>query len=270
MRSLFAWRSTTAAAIAFAAALLQAGEAHAQFTEVAAGAGATFEAYRFTNSEEVRVRDLRLLTTPVRAAVDLGIARLDVSSAFARGELTRPDGTSSSLTGPTDTHVALTVPLAGRWLSLTAFVVAPTGTTLSGEGEAEVAGVVAADLLPLSISNWGAGGGAGVAAAVRRPIGASTASFGASYMLSGEHDAAEDAGFVRYQAGDQLGARVGLESPVGRAGNLSLEVRFQHLGDDRQRAERDGRPVCWVAGSASQIDTLLVRIHTEGPGSDAA
>lgn len=290
MRTFRSFRSTLAAALTAAAALLPAGAAHAQLAELAAGAGATFEAYRFTNPEEVGVHELRLITTPIRATVDLGMARLDLAGAFAHGELARPDGTSSSLTGPTDTRLAVTVPLANRSVSLTAFALVPTGTTLDGEGQVEVAGVTAADLLPLSISHWGSGGGAGLSAAVRRPIGAATISLGASYMMSGEHDAAADAGLVQYRGGDQLGAHLGIESPVGRVGELSLELRFQHLGDDRLAGDNLYRPgnriqaigsyafllgressgVLYAAGQHRQRGSALLEITRDSPAQDLA
>lgn len=238
----FLHRLTALATTLLAATLLPASSAHAQLGEFAATAGASAEAFRFTNPEEIGIRELRLLTAPIGAAVDVGIARVDLSSAFAHGEITRPDGSRARLTGPTDTRVALTVPLAGRSVSLTAFALLPTGSTLEGAGEADVAGVVAADLLPLSITHWGAGGGAGVAASVRRPVGSATVFAGASYLLSGEHDASEDAGLVRYRAGDQIGARVGLESRVGRGGELSVEVGFQHLADDQLAGTNLYRP----------------------------
>ena len=222
-----------AAALAAALTLGAPLDLPAQALRESIAAGASFENFSFRNHEAVGLEQVTLITTPLVVSIPLRGVRFDLTGALARGELTRSDGSHAAFTGPTDTRIALTLPVGDRIAEVTAFGVVPTGAGISTRSAADVAGVIAADLLPFAISHWGSGGGAGVAAAVRQPLGMAQVAFGASYMVTQAHDAADHVGLVDYRMGDQLGLQLGVESPLGRRGVASFDLRFQRSADDQ-------------------------------------
>lgn len=221
------------AALASALTLTLAPHLAAQQLRESAAAGLSFENFSFTNHEAVGLEQVTLITTPLAVTIPVAGVRFDLSGALARGELTRADGSHAALTGPTDTRVALSVPIGDRLAEVTAFAVLPTGAGIENGSAADVAGVIAADVLPFSISHWGSGGGAGLAASVRQTMGSAEVGFGASYLLARAHDAAEHTGLIDYRVGDQLGLQFGVQGPVGRGGIASLDLRFLRSAEDQ-------------------------------------
>ena len=153
MRNLF-----LALAVTFAAAAPLA----AQPGIARAGAGVTYESYFFSSSEDVSLDRLSLLTVPLGARFALTrTIDLEVASAYALGTAERPNGTTSDVSGPTDTELRLTAMFARGAIALTGIALLPTGSESLTLEEADVAGLIAADVLPFSITNWGTGGGFG-------------------------------------------------------------------------------------------------------------
>lgn len=216
--------------------LLLAGGAAAQSASppFVAGAGATLETYRFRAPEEVGIETVSLVSVPFAArAALLGRTYLEVSTAFARGTLTRPDGRVSEIDGLTDTEVRIGVPLAGDALLLNGVVLLPTGVAGYSAEEADVAGAVAADLLPFRISGWGSGGGAGMGVTYVRPVAGFGVAMGATYVATREYEPlAGDEPFV-YRPGSQLQARLLVDRSLGPAGKVTLQLRTQHQQEDR-------------------------------------
>jgi hypothetical protein len=160
-------RSAIGLAAGIAMLGMTADAGHAQFGW-RTGAGATFESYFFASPDDVDLDRVTLITVPL--AVDFRVMSnidLRVASAYARGMLTRSDGVESTLSGMTDTEVRLTLGLRGDMLRLSAVGLLPTGVAELSADEMDVAGVIAADLLPFAISNWGTGGGVGLSAAAQ-------------------------------------------------------------------------------------------------------
>ena len=79
--------------------------------------GALFQMYTFGDPQAAGVDRLTLLTLPWGASVPLGsVAVISADGAWARGEATSAGGQSATLSGLTDTNVALTLGLGPEWL----------------------------------------------------------------------------------------------------------------------------------------------------------
>jgi hypothetical protein len=97
----------------------------------------------------------------------------------------------------------------------------------------EAAGIIAADVLPFAISNWGTGGGIGATLSAATPIGYSMA-FGVSagYVVAREYEPVSTTSFA-YRPGDQLHVSAALDRTIGTSGKASLSLTWQQFGDDR-------------------------------------
>lgn len=218
------------AALATSAAV--AAPASGQVPAGRLGAGFEFQSYGFDDVEASGLERLSLLTVPVAGQVELH-ERLTVSLGghWARGELERSDGTTSEISGLTDTELTASVRLGPDAVTITAVGMLPTGRSSYSLEELDVAGAIAADLLPFRISNWGSGGGFGLRTSAARQLGAVGAALSAGYFVSGEFDPVEDE-VVAYQPGDNLQLRGALDAPVGSAGKVGLQGSVQLYGDD--------------------------------------
>jgi hypothetical protein len=200
---------------------------------VSGGGIAQFETYRFSDPDPVALRSVSLFSVPLALRVALpGSFRADVSTAFARGTLERPDGATTSLAGPTDTRIRVgTDALLDGRLSLASVLVLPTGTDRFSGEEAVLAGIFAADLLPFGISSWGSGGGIGAEAALSHATDAGTLILGGAFLIPGEYDALEGEEF-RYRPGAVFQLQAGVERDVGAASRVSLQAMVQRYGED--------------------------------------
>jgi hypothetical protein len=195
-------------------------------------AGFITESYTFDDRDAVGIDAVSLWTVPLGARIGLGSrARIDVTTAWARGELTASDGTEFELSGLTDTQASLTVAVVPGTFTLTGVVLAPTGSSTQTETEAVVAGVVSADLLPFAVSNWGTGGGFGVQATGTRRFGGFGAGLSVGWTQAGEFEPL-DGETSTYRPGNELRVRLALDTEVGPAGKASLVVGFQRYSED--------------------------------------
>lgn len=196
------------------------------------GIGVVFEPYRFSDADATGMKGLTLTSIVFAAEVPLGRRLgLGISGAAARGSLERADGSSAILSGLTDTRVVLTVPV-GRWVTLRGIGVVPTGKSSLTAEELDVAGRIAADLIPFRVSHWGAGGGVGAAVAVARPVGRVGLGLSVGYVLAGEFDPVADNEFT-YRPGDLFQVRAAIDGNVGRGGKATLQIGLDLYSDDR-------------------------------------
>ncbi|HEX6589981.1 MAG TPA: hypothetical protein VF039_13335 [Longimicrobiales bacterium] len=202
--------------------------------QISISGGASFETYTFAEPANAGVESISLLTFPLQArATVFRSLSLDVSGAFAQGAVTQSDGTETSVSGPTDTEVALTYGFGRDRGSVGAFVSLPTGHSTLTPEEAVAAGIIAADLLPFRITNWGAGGGAGVLGSYGVSAGAWGFGASAAYRVAREFEPITEPSFS-YQPGNELRVRVGVDRTFGRAGKLNLALGGWFYGEDAQ------------------------------------
>jgi hypothetical protein len=234
-----------------AALAMAATSAAAQTSPLRFGAGAAVESYTFDAADRVNIETLSLLTAPF--AVGIGIGRsvdLQVTGAFARGRLARGDGSVAVLEGVTDTELRLGVGFGRDVLTITAIAQLPTGVAAMSDDEADVAGMIAADVLPFRISNWGTGGGVGFATAIAQPLGAGFAGgVSAGYVVAREFEPLSDD--FAYRPGDQLHVRAALDRTFGTAAKASLQFGMQRYGTDRGDGANLFRPGTRVHGVGS-------------------
>jgi hypothetical protein len=221
-------RALIIAALAVAAAAPLA----AQPSLTRAGAGIVYESYFFSSADDIVLETLSLVTVPVGARVGLTRAlALEVSSAWATASAERPDGTESTISGPTDTEVRLSYALGRDLMTVTAIALLPTGVGTLTVDEANVAGLIAADVLPFAITNWGTGGGFGASTSIARPFGEFAAGLSVGYVVAREFQPLLDDGF-QYRPGSQLHVRAALDRTFGSAGKAALVLTMQRFASD--------------------------------------
>jgi hypothetical protein len=263
--------------------------AGAQIAPTLAGGGAAYETYRFQDPEAAGVESLTLLTLPFAAAVPLpASARVEVTGAYARARLVRGNGTESTMDGPTDVQLRLRVPVAGERIVFSGVAVLPTGAATATLEQTEVTGAIASDLLPLRISHWGSGGGAGLGVTLAHSVGRTGVGFGASYMVSRSFDPLQDAGFAAYHPGDQIGLQLALNQTVGNAAKASLQIalqrqsndqlegtnlfrsgnRYQAVGSYAFRAGRTASGIVYAGGQHREQGTALLDLTRDTPAQE--
>jgi hypothetical protein len=214
-------------------AVLGPTEARGQVSNPSASGGAGYEAYRFSSGEAVGFRSVSLATTPFSAGAEIAPAvRLRVAGAWATGRLERSDGSSASLQGLVDTEFQVEATLGADRMRVAGVVQLPTGHSGYTMDEAEVAGIVAADVLPFRLSSWGAGGGAGLHTSVAHRAGEFGVGASVSYLVGREFEvfAGEDRA---YRPGNQLAVGLAGDRTVGRSGKAAVQLRMVRYGEDR-------------------------------------
>lgn len=235
---------------ALVAAVLGPAPARGQDAGSGLGGGARFQVFDFSSPVAASLSHVSLLTVPVggRVAVSDQLS-VEAGGYFARGEVTRLNGRTSELSGLTDVDVRASLELADDRVTLTAVGRLPTGKDGYTLEELDVLGVVASDLFPFRISNWGTGGGFGLQASTGAEVGALNTAVGVGFFRSGEFDPLEEQ-LVSYRPGDNLRVRAAVSAPVGGAGQLALQGGFQWFGDDELRDANVFEPgVRWSARS---------------------
>ena len=202
--------------------------------QVGLGTGASFETYTFAEPENRGIESISLLTLPMQARVTvLRSLLIDVNAAYATGSVRFAGGTESSVSGPTDTDIALSYGIGRDRGTVGAFVSLPTGHATHTPEEAVAAGMIAADLLPFRITNWGTGGGAGVHGSLSVPAGSWNLGASAAYRMAREFEPITAPEFS-YRPGNELRVRVGVDRTFGRAGKLNLALAGWFYGEDAQ------------------------------------
>jgi hypothetical protein len=242
------------------AASLAAAPIHAQTRSVAGGV--SFERYSFGDASATGIESLTLLVLPFGAAASVtSRLNVEVNGAWARGALTRTDGSESTIQGLADTDVRARFAVIRDRLILSASYIAPTGNATQSTDESEVAGAVAADLLPFRISNWGQGGGFAADAALISRVGTTGVGLSVSYGVAGEFEPLDGEEAV-YLPGNQLQVRLALDRSVGAAGKATLQLSAHRFSDDQLDSRNLYR-------SGNRIQGILSYAFAIGTGSSA-
>lgn len=196
------------------------------------GGAATFERYAFSEEDGSELESISLVSFPFEAKA--GLARtvsITARGAWAQGRIAWRDGSEMELSGPTDTELRLTWELARRAIRVEMLGFVPSGKTTHDSEEAVVAGIIAADLLPFRISNWGSAGAVGMSVSGARRFGNLGAGAAVAYRLSGNFDPVEEQRFV-YEPGNELQVRLGLDYDLTRSQKLSLALGYRNYTAD--------------------------------------
>ncbi|MGH7468250.1 MAG: hypothetical protein ACRENP_09715 [Longimicrobiales bacterium] len=196
------------------------------------GAGGSYEVFRFRTPAVVNVESIELVTVPLTARARLSNAvAVEALSAWAVGRLVRSDGSESRLAGPTDTELRVLLGLGRGLVTITGIAQLPTGSSALSLEEVDVAGLIAADVLPFRISHWGAGGGFGLNAAVTRRLGEYAAGLSAGYVVARKFEPLDQDAF-EYRPGNQLHIRAAVDRTIGTTGKAALVVSWLHSAED--------------------------------------
>lgn len=226
-------RAPLAGLLALAAALPAA--AAAQEPGWQAGAGASYETYHFGDAQTAGIESLSLFAIPLAARVRVGrVVRVGLNGSYARGTLADATGESHTLSGFTDSELTIDVPIerGATTVTLTGMAIVPTGKATQTAEEAIVAGAMAAELLPFSITNWGSGGGAALAASVARRFGETGLGASVGYRATSEFEPLDGESFG-YRPGNELRVRVAADRTIGGSRKASLALTMFRYGDDR-------------------------------------
>jgi len=229
--------------------------------------GVAYETYRFAEPDAANLESLTLATSPFTARTTLlDRASIDVRGAFARAELQEADGTTSTLAGLTDTEIAVSVgfEISGGMATVTGIALAPTGKTGHDADESRIAGLIASELFPFRITNWGTGGGAGVSANFARPLSdGANIGIGVGYLAAREYEplSVGGAGFA-YRPGDQVQLRLAVDRNLGTSAKASVALVFQRHQED----QLDGANL-YLAGNRFQ--SIASYAFAVGPQSSA-
>jgi hypothetical protein len=97
----------------------------------------------------------------------------------------------------------------------------------------DVMGVLAADVLPFAISNWGSGGGLGVSASAALPVSeATTLGVSAGYVVARAYEPLSASTFS-YRPGNQLHVRAAADRLFGASAKGSLQLTYLHFSQDQ-------------------------------------
>jgi hypothetical protein len=253
-------RVATAAVLALGLlSAVRPAPAAAQIPAQSFGAGIAFERYSFADPSEVDIESLTLLTVPITTRADLGRRlALGVRGAYATARLVRADGSDATLSGLTDTQVSLRLELGRNAAAITAIGLLPTGSTSLDEDEVEVAGSIAADVLPFRISSWGTGGGGGLAFSAARPIGGGFVggiSLGYVVARSFQPLSGDD---LEYRPGDQMHVRAAVDHTLGETSKIAFAFTFQRYGED----QGDGVNLFQTGDRLQTVGTLNFAVGT--------
>jgi hypothetical protein len=250
--------SLSALAVLFCAAL----PAVAQDSGLRVAVGANAEGFAFIKSDSIGMRGVALATS-VFGARYAGPVILEVAGSYAHGVLIQNDGGQSTITGLTDTSIKLSVPLAEQRITLTGAVFLPTGKASQTLEEAAVAGIIAADLLPFRITNWGTGGGFDLSAAVAVPVGGFGVGARVGYSAAREFEPLSGPDVFSYQPGNQTYVRVAIDHSIGATSKASVSATMQRFSDDTFNGENLYR-------SGDRLEFLAALDLGVGSGSSAS
>lgn len=212
--------------------LVSAPPAAAQIEGSRFGAGPVFELYSFSDATSLGIESIQLLSLPFAGYVAVTPRfALELSGAWARASMSRPGAASLDISGLTDTELRASYTFGLDAVTLSAVVQLPGNGSLDVD-EAQVAGAVAADVLPFRVTNWGSGGGAGAAIAVARPLGTVNAGISVGYVVAREFSPVTGDDDFTYRPGNQLHITAALDRDIGVTGRGALRVSYQHFAED--------------------------------------
>lgn len=213
-------------------AAIVARPAGAAAQEIIGVSGVFFETFAFGDPEGTGIDNVSLLSVPFGVSAPI-IDRLslDLGTAFARGEMEREDGTEVTLSGLTDTQIRANYEVIPQMFTVSAAVMLPTGQSTQTLEESELAGLVAADLLPFRVSNWGSGGGAGLVSTLTMPVGDFGIGLSAGYTMGREFEPLDE-DELGYRPGSETRLRLAVDRNVGSTAKASLVLGGQIYQDD--------------------------------------
>lgn len=215
------------------------------------GLGAAWETYDFRTPATIDIESLSVLSVPLGGTLQLSRqVVLGVGTSWARATMVRADGSEVTLSGLTDTELSAQLELGRGAARITALALLPTGKSSLTPGEMLIVGAVAADVLPLRVTDWGTGGGAGLNVAVAQPIGGFAVGVSAGYVVARSYEPLDNA--FDYRPGNQLHLRAAIDRTIGTSAKAAVRVDWRRFGAD----EGNGRNLFQTGDRFQVVGTL--------------
>lgn len=252
------FRCLPATALALAVLALASEAARGQTRLPGAAAALDYTSYTFASPATAGARSVTLVAVPFAARIVAArFISVDASGAVARGTVTDQAGSTTTLSGLTDTDLRATVGIEQERsaVALTVAAQLPTGHGTLGAAEAAVAGAVASDLLPFRISSWGSGGGGEVELSAVRAGEQGSLGIATSYHTSSSFQPLEELD-ARYRPGGELRVRVALDRRLVSDRTLALQLSYSRFGEDQWDGTallRSGQRVLGFASYAAPV-----------------
>lgn len=210
------------------AGILMVTPVTAQLARKSVGGAVHFQGYSFADAAGVAAANL--LMVPVAFELPLtSTFSIDGYTAYARGSA-EIDAKVYTMTGPVDTRVRAnwaTTP----WAIVTVGLNLPTGNSEHDAEEAEVASVLATEVLGFREASWGLGFGVTTGIATARRVGNVGLGFGASYRYTTDYAPRADT-TLTYSPGNEARLRLGFDTDIGTS-KLTGGVTWQHYSRDQ-------------------------------------
>lgn len=155
---------------------------------------------------------------------------VDLGTRFAQAQRKDENGTSATISGPTDVQARAVVQVVPDRVLFTVAANLPAGKTKLSGGELGVAGAIASDFLPFPVSSFGNGTSVTSGLALAVPVAGWAIGLAGSYRYSGSYTPLADTN-LSYRAGAEMRVRVGLDRIVGQ-GRVSLGFTYSSFATD--------------------------------------
>ena len=153
----------------------------------------------------------------------------DLGGRYARASRTDSSGTTT-ISGLTDIQVRGVYQLVPDVAVFTVAATLPTGTTKLTASQLLVAGIIASDLLPFPVVNFGSGFNVTTGLALAVPVAGFAVGLAGSYRQNGSYTPLADTS-LNYKAGGEFRLRAGVDRIVGQ-GRISLGLTYSTFGED--------------------------------------
>ena len=153
----------------------------------------------------------------------------DLGGRYAAASRSDSSG-STSISGLTDIQVRGVYQIVQDIAVFTVGMTLPTGTTKLTAAQLPVAGVIASDLLPFPVANFGSGFNVTTGLALAVPVGGWAIGVAGSYRQNGSYTPLADTS-LSYKAGGEFRLRAGADRIVGQS-RISLGFTFSTFGED--------------------------------------
>ncbi len=157
----------------------------------------------------------------------------DLGGRYATVTRTDEGGTSNSISGLTDIQTRGVYQIVHDLAVFTVAVNLPTGKTKLTTAQLPVAGVIASDMIPFPVSNFGSGFNVTTGLALAVPVGGWAVGVAGSFRQNGSFTPFADStgAGTAYKAGGEFRLRFGADRIVGQS-RVSLGFTYSSFGDD--------------------------------------
>lgn len=190
-----------------------------------------FEFRTLSADSGLGAKTVRQMAVPFGVVVPLSSRlQVDAGAWYAQAERTDDAGITSTLSGLTDVQARAVYELVPDALIFTLATSLPTGhATLEG-GELGVAGIIASDLIPFPVSNFGSGFSLTSGLAFAMPVGTWALGLAGSYRVNGEYQPIADNSSM-YKPGGEMRLRLGVDRLLGQ-GRMSAGFTYSTFSTD--------------------------------------